>query len=102
MNNIFKNKDIVELDSNYYLTTDNFKGICLVFHEPRTKNKKDGTTAKVEYEERFYYANIGQALEKYITLKQMSSIGEELTDILETNKEILNILKDFKDKYKNW
>ena len=98
MNNIFKQTktDMIKLDSNYYLTTDNFKGVCLVFHEMRKKeNKKD-----FKYEEKYFYPTVGQALSKYVTLSQ--SQIKNVKEIEEKTEKILNILEDFITKYKNW
>ena len=98
MNNIFKQAktDMIKLDSNYYLTTDNFKGVCLVFHEMRKKESK----TDFKYEEKYFYPTVGQALSKYVTLAQ--SQIKNVKEIEEKTEKILNILEDFKTKYKNW
>ena len=99
MNNIFKQTktDMIKLDSNYYLTTDNFKGVCLVFHE---KENKKGVKTDFKYEEKYFYPTVGQALSKYVTLAQ--SQIKNVKEIEEKTEKILNILEDFKERWKNW
>ena len=55
MNNIFKTKNKVEIDSNFHLETDTFSGICLIKSFPAQKENKAGE--KIDYiaTERFYY-----------------------------------------------
>ena len=102
MNNIFKQTktDMIKLESNYYLTTDNFKGVCLVFHEMRKKENKKGVKTDFKYEEKYFYPTVGQALSKYVALAQ--SQIKNVKEIEEKTEKILNILEDFKTKYKNW
>mgnify|MGYP003404039578 CR=1 FL=1 len=85
MNEIFKAKgmDKIVLCENYYLEPDNFKGLVLVFHEQRTKTKKDDTTESYLFEDRFYYPKLSQTLDKYLILKQTKAKDiEDLKDIV--------------------
>jgi len=102
MNKIFKKaeKDTIELDSMYYLTTDSFKGVCLVFHEPRKKTTKKDVEVDFEYEEKWYFPTVGQGLQKYVELSQKQIKNTD--EILAKTEIILSILEDFKTKYKNW
>ena len=100
MNNLFKKKDKVDIDANHYLTTDNFRGVCLVQHFPQKRTNKEGVETDYTAEERFYYPTVGQALEKYVDLKQI--ILPQIVEMLEVQRETLEILKEFKRNYKNW
>lgn len=100
MNTIFKSKAKVEIDSNYYLTTDTFNGVCLVQHYPAKKKNKEGKEVDYTAEDRWYFPMVSQALNKYVELKQI--ILPEITEMLEVQKEVLSILDDFRTKYKNW
>ncbi len=99
MNNIFKTKNEVEIDSNFKLQTDTFSGICLVKSFPAQKENKTGE--KVDYiaTEKFYYNTVAQALEKYMELKQI--ILPSIVEMLEVQKEVAEVLRDFKNKFKN-
>lgn len=100
MNNIFKTKKKVELDSNHYLETDGFKGVCLVQQSSAKRKSKEGQEVDYIKEERFYYPNIALALNKYVDLKQV--ILPEVSEMLKVQEEVLKILKNFELKYKNW
>ena len=100
MNNIFKKKDKVEIDSNFHLETDTFSGVCLVKSFPAKRKNKEGEETDYTATERFYYNTVAQALEKYVELKQI--ILPEISEMLEVQKQVLSILEDFKTKYKNW
>lgn len=103
MNEIFKQskKIRINLQEDFFITTDNFKGICLVNYFPATrKNKK--TEKKEDYiqEVKYYYPTVGQALKKYVELSQNSA--KNLTDIVEKTDKILKVVDEFKEKYRNW
>ena len=100
MNNIFKHKDRVDLSEHYYLTSDSFKGVVLVQHFPAKRTNKKGETVEYTAEERFYYPTLAQALDKFVSLRQI--VLPEVSEMLEIQKETLDILKQFKDKFKNW
>ena len=100
MNNIFKTKNKVEIDSNFHLETDTFSGVCLVKSFPAKRKNKEGEETDYTATERFYYNTVAQALEKYVELKQI--ILPEISEMLEVQKQVLSILEDFKTKYKNW
>lgn len=99
-NNIFKKKVKVEIDSNYYLTTDSFSGVCLVQHYPAKKKNKEGLEVDHIVEDRWYFTMLSQALNKYVELKQI--ILPEVTKMLEVQKQVLDVLKNFENNYKNW
>ena len=100
MNNIFKHKDRVDLTEHYYLTSDSFRGTVLVEHFPAKRTNKKGETVEYTAEERFYYPTLAQALDKFVSLRQI--VLPEVSEMLEIQKETLAILKEFKELYKNW
>ena len=100
MNNIFKHKDRVDLGENHYLETDSYKGVVLVQHFPAQRTNKKGETVEYTAEERFYYPTLAQALDKFVSLRQI--VLPEVSEMLEIQKETLGILKEFKELYKNW
>ena len=99
-NNIFKHKDRVDLSENHYLESDSYKGVVLVQHFPAQRTNKKGETVKYTAEERFYYPTLAQALDKFVSLRQI--VLPEVSEMLEIQKETLDILKQFKELYKNW
>lgn len=99
-NNLFKHRERVDLTENYYLESDGFKGIVLVQHSPATRKNKNGEETQYTAEERWYYPNLGLALEKFYSLRQI--ISPEVKEMLQVQKETIEILKDFKNKWKNW
>ena len=100
MNNIFKTKSKVELNDNFHLETDGYFGVCLVKSFPATRKNKDGKETEYTAQERFYYNTLAQALEKYVDLRQI--ILPEVKEMLEVQKETQEILKQFKEQWKNW
>ena len=100
MNNIFKHKDRVDLSEHYYLESDSYKGVVLVQHSPAKRTNKKGETVEYTAEERFYYPTLAQALDKFVSLRQI--VLPEVSEMLEIQKETLGILKEFKELYKNW
>ena len=100
MNNIFKHKDRVDLSENHYLESDSYKGVVLVQHFPAQRTNKKGETVEYTAEERFYYPTLAQALDKFVSLRQI--VLPEVSEMLEIQKETLGILKEFKELYKNW
>ena len=99
-NNIFKHKDRVDLSENHYLESDSYKGVVLVQHFPAQRTNKKGETVEYTAEERFYYPTLAQALDKFVSLRQI--VLPEVSEMLEIQKETLGILKEFKEFYKNW
>ena len=99
-NNIFKHKDRVDLTEHYYLESDSYKGVVLVQHSPAKRTNKKGETVEYTAEERFYYPTLAQALDKFVSLRQI--VLPEVSEMLEIQKETLDILKQFKEKFKNW
>lgn len=100
MNNIFKTKNEIEIDSNFKLQTDTFSGVCLIKSFPAKRKDKQGEETDYIASERFYYNTVAQSLEKYMELKQI--ILPSIVEMLEIQKEVLEVLKQFKEKYKNW
>ena len=100
MNNIFKHKDRVDLTEHYYLTSDSFRGIVLVEHFPAKRTNKKGETVEYTAEERFYYPTLAQALDKFVSLRQI--VLPEVSEMLKIQQETLYILKEFKEKFRNW
>ena len=99
-NNIFKHKDRVDLSGNHYLESDSYKGVVLVQHFPAQRTNKKGETVEYTAEERFYYPTLAQALDKFVSLRQI--VLPEVSEMLEIQKETLDILKEFKEKFRNW
>ena len=86
MNELFKKAKTkrFELDENYFLESDGYRGLTLLFEEPRMKKKKDGS-GKEEYlfVDKWYYPKVSMVLQKYLELvtKDTKSV-EELKDIV--------------------
>ena len=99
-NKIFKHKDRVDLSEHYYLESDSYKGVVLVQHSPAKRTNKKKETVEYTAEERFYYPTLAQALDKFVSLRQI--VLPEVSEMLEIQKETLGILKEFKELYKNW
>ena len=99
-NKIFKHKDRIDLSEHYYLESDSYKGVVLVQHSPAKRTNKKKETVEYTAEERFYYPTLAQALDKFVSLRQI--ILPEVNEMLEIQKETLGILKEFKELYKNW
>ena len=97
MNKIFKNAEKVEIDSNFYLETDGFRGVVLVHHFPATRKNKEGEEVQYIKEEKTYHATVAQALKKYTDLNQiiLPTVGE----MLEVQKQILGVLKKFYNEF---
>ena len=96
MNELFKKAktDRFQLDEKFYLESDGFHGLTLVFEETRTKKKKDGSgEEEYLYSDKWYYPKISIVLNKYLELvtKDTKSV-EELRDVvLRVEKKIDSI-----------
>lgn len=96
MNELFKKAktDRFQLDEKFYLESDGFHGLTLVFEETRTKKKKDGSGEdEYLYTDKWYYPKISMVLNKYLELvtKDTKSV-EELRDVvLRVEKKIDSI-----------
>lgn len=99
-NNIFKHKDRVDLSENHYLESDSYKGVVLVQHFPAQRTNKKGETVEYIAEERFYYPTLAQALDKFVSLRQI--VLPEVSEMLKIQQETLDVLKEFKEKFRNW
>lgn len=99
-NNIFKHGAKVEIDSNYYLESDSYNGVILVEHYPAVKKNKDREEVKYTKFDKWYFPTISQSLNKYQKLKQI--ILPSVKEMLEVQKETLEILKRFEKNFKNW
>lgn len=95
MNEIFvkKGTNKIVLDANYYLEPDQFKGLVLVFHEPRVKEKIDPKTRKKTgesenyiFEDRWYFPKLSQTLNKYMTLTLNNSF--DIMDLIRYVKSV--------------
>jgi len=92
MNEIFKkhNKTRIELDEEWYLTTDSFKGLILQREKQKTRKKIDKETRKETGEtenytdtESFYHPTLSQVLDKYLRQKtKEANTVEELKEIV--------------------
>lgn len=100
MNNIFKKEQVINLDNKYYIESDGQKGVSLVFHEIREKTNKKGEKEDYNFTDRYYFLTISQALEQYIKMSQNTDVT--LEEAIVDGKRILNVLEDFRVKYKNW
>ena len=107
MNNIFKKQDKIVLDDNWYLEQDGGSGVCLVFHEPRTREKVDdkkvktGETEDFIFEDRRYYPTVHQTLSRYFELSQ-NAPSKDLKELSERTNKLFKIIEEFRDKYRNW
>jgi len=100
MNNIFKHGAKIEIDSQYYLESDQFSGIVLVQHFPATKKNKDGEETAYTKFDRWYFPTVSGALNQYQKLRQI--ILPTIEEMLEVQRKTLFILEDFSKKYRNW
>jgi hypothetical protein len=111
MNKLFKKagKEVIILDENYALSHDGFKGVVLTFSEEREREKetkiegkkvKTGDVEKYLFEEKYYYATVGQAIKRYVELSQNSA--KDLKEIVEKTDKILVVVEEFRTKFKNW
>jgi hypothetical protein len=93
MNDLFKkaNTKRFELDQNYFLESDGYRGLTLVFQEPRMKKKKDGSgEEEYLYTDKWYYPRISMVLQKYLELvaKDTKSVEELREVVLRVEKKI--------------
>ncbi|MFN7339799.1 MAG: hypothetical protein ACK5VI_01810 [Opitutia bacterium] len=100
MNNLFKNSKKVKLDDNYTLEHDGYSGIVLVFEEERIRTKKDETEEKYMFSDKWYFPRVSMALEQYVKEKQI--ILPTVEEMLEVQKQVLEILQNFEKNFKNW
>ena len=107
MNNVFKNKNRIDLEEGFYLTPDGFRGIVLNVETEKTRKKIDKETKKPTGEEEqyvdienYYFPVLGMALKKYVELSQNSA--KNLEEVIEKTDKILTVVEEFKTKYKNF
>ena len=103
INKLFKKsgKSKIELDNNFYLTADSASnGVRLTFHEPRIREKKDGSgSEEFIFEDKWWFNTVAQSLSKYVELteKSSSTIEEILENSEKTRKAMEEFTKTFKD-----
>lgn len=96
MNDLFKKAKTkrFELDENYFLESDGYHGLTLLFEETRMKTKKDGS-GEEEYLfiDKWYYPKISMVLHKYLelTTKNTKSVGELREVVLRVETKIDSI-----------
>lgn len=105
MNNIFKKSDRIELDSEFYLVPDSYRGIVLIKEGVKTRKKIDKTTKKPTGEEekyidteKFYYPKLSQIIKRYLDLKTCEAKSvEELKDIVLRVEKLIEekLINDF-------
>jgi hypothetical protein len=98
MNELFKKAktDRFQLDENYFLESDGFHGLTLVFEETRMKKKKDGSgEEEFLYTDKWYYPRISMVLQKYLELvtKDTKSI-EELKEVVLRVEQKIDSIKE--------
>lgn len=86
MNDLFKKAKTkrFELDENYFLESDGYHGLTLIFEEVRIKTKKDGSgEEEYLYTDKWYYPRVSMVLQKYLELvtKDTKSV-EELREVM--------------------
>jgi hypothetical protein len=98
MNELFKkaNTKRFELDENYFLESDGYHGLTLVFEEPRTRKKKDGSgEEEYLYIDKWYLPKISMVLNKYLELKTKNTKSiEELRDVVLRVEEKIDSIKE--------
>jgi hypothetical protein len=86
MNDLFKKAktDRFQLDENYFLESDGYHGLTLVFEETRMKKKKDGSgEEEFLYTDKWYYPRISMVLHKYLELRTKDTKSvEELREVV--------------------
>ncbi len=104
MNEIFKTKQKIELDANYFLEPDQFKGIVLVFNERREREKtikengkkvKTGEKENYLFEDRWYFPKLSMVLNKYLTLKQCEA--KTIEQLYDKILGVENVIEQFKN-----
>ena len=98
MNELFKkaNTKKFELDENYFLESDGYHGLTLVFEEPRKRTKKDGSgEEEYLYLDKWYLPKISMVLNKYLELKTKNTKSiEELRDVVLRIEEKIDSIKE--------
>ena len=79
--------------SNEYTLEYDENNVVLVFSEPRTRVKKNGTTEEYIYTDKYYYPNIKSALKSYLnkSIKGAKDIQDLVDKILNVEKKIDNL-----------
>ena len=94
MNEVFNKSQNIILDDKYSLEPDSFKGLVLVFSEPRTRIKKDDSEEKYTFTDQWYFPKLSQTLRKYLSLKQMEA--SSLLELLNKTEEVEKTIEQFK------
>lgn len=84
----------MKIDNNWSIEYDE-NNVILVYSEPKTRIKKNGSKEDYIYRNMFYYPNIKTALKSYLNrcLKGSGSINEVLSKINEVEQKIDNYEK---------
>jgi hypothetical protein len=86
MNDLFKkaNTKRFELDEKYFLESDGYHGLTLLFEETRMRKKKDGSgEEQYLFVDKWYYPKISMVLHKYLELSTKNTTSvEELRQIV--------------------
>lgn len=96
MNDLLKRAktDRFQLDEKYFLESDGYHGLTLLFEETRMKKKKDGS-GEEEYlfVDKWYYPKVSMVLNKYLELstKDTKSIAELKEIVLRVEAKIDSI-----------
>lgn len=100
MNNIFKNKKMIQLNNNYTLTSDGFNGIVLTFSEPRKRIKKDKTEEDFIFGQHYYYPRVNQALNKFVELSHTNF--KDLEDLKNKVDNTFKAIEEFNKNFKQF
>jgi hypothetical protein len=101
MNELFKKTktDRFQLDENYFLESDGYHGLTLLFEQARMKKKKDGSgEEEYLYVDKWYYPKVSMVLHKYLELvtKDTKSIEELREVVLRVETKIDSIRESWK------
>jgi hypothetical protein len=109
MNKAFTKRRKIILDDNWYLNPDKDNGVILVFHEIRQREKiekgsgpqvKTGEIEDYEYEEKYYFTRIVQALKEYV--EETQNKCKTLKEILEKQEKIESILNALDKEFRQF
>lgn len=113
MNTIFKKELVIQLNNSYTLTPDSDNGIVLTFSEERVREKvekvggkkiKTGETEPFTFEDKWYAPTVQQILTRFVEISQREGLknSNSVEELVTKTDEIYAVIKEFKDKYKNF